>query len=259
MNLIIKLKKSLLHTFTVGFLVVFATTELFAAEIDVKVTSLGNGAPVENGMLAFVHYEGRLENGEIFDKSNRNGEPFSFLLGAGQVIPGWEQGINGMKVGEKRVLTIPPHLAYGANGAGHTIPPNATLIFEVELVDKGWPPKLVDASPTELLQYREDGVLIVDIRREEEWKETGVIEGALTITAFNKRGGLHEDFQRDFFSLINDKSTPIVLYCRTGNRTGRLGNALVNQLGFKEIIHLTDGIVQWKKQGLKTVKYNSIN
>ena len=101
--------------------------------------------------------------------------------------------------------------------------------------------------------------MIVDIRREEEWKETGIIEGSLTITAFEKSGGLHRDFQKNFFSLINDKNTPVLLYCRTGNRTGRLGNALVNQLGFKNIIHLTDGIVQWKKQGLKTVKYNVSN
>ena len=112
-------------------LAVLYITNLFASELNVEVIFAGEGTPIQKGMLASVHYEGRLESGEIFDKSNRNGAPFSFVLGAGQVIQGWEKGIQGMRVGEKRLLTIPPQLAYGANGAGGIIPPNATLIFEV--------------------------------------------------------------------------------------------------------------------------------
>ena len=82
-----------------------------------------------------VHYRGTLANGKEFDSSYSRNQPFQFKLGAGQVIKGWEQGFAGMKVGGKRKLTIPPALGYGANGAPPVIPPNATLIFDVELLD----------------------------------------------------------------------------------------------------------------------------
>ncbi|MBI2446605.1 MAG: FKBP-type peptidyl-prolyl cis-trans isomerase [Parcubacteria group bacterium] len=92
------------------------------------------GREVKNGNTVAVHYTGVLENGMKFDSSVDRGIPFEFTLGAGQVIKGWDIGVSGMKVGEKRKLTIPPDLAYGSRGAGGVIPPNATLIFEVELL-----------------------------------------------------------------------------------------------------------------------------
>ena len=82
-----------------------------------------------------VHYTGTLENGTKFDSSRDRGEPIEFQLGAGQVIRGWDEGLAQLKVGDKARLTIPPSLGYGARGAGGVIPPNATLIFDVELVD----------------------------------------------------------------------------------------------------------------------------
>jgi peptidylprolyl isomerase len=96
---------------------------------------IGAGPGITSGYLASVHYEGRLENGQKFDSSYDRGKAFLFLLGAGKVIQGWELGVPGMKVGGKRKLIIPSELAYGEEGAGGVIPPNAILIFEVELID----------------------------------------------------------------------------------------------------------------------------
>jgi len=95
---------------------------------------IGTGEKAENDNLVTVNYKGNLLDGEEFDSSYKRGEPFSFTLGAGQVIAGWDRGVLGMKVGGKRKLTIPPDLGYGEQGAGSVIPPNSTLIFEVELL-----------------------------------------------------------------------------------------------------------------------------
>lgn len=99
-----------------------------------EVVREGSGKVAAAGQTVSVHYTGWLENGTKFDSSLDRGQPFSFSLGAGQVIRGWDEGVAGMKIGEIRKLTIPSHLGYGARGAGGVIPPNATLIFDVELV-----------------------------------------------------------------------------------------------------------------------------
>ncbi len=96
--------------------------------------TIGVGDVAVAGKTATVHYTGWLENGRKFDSSVDRGQPFSFPLGAGRVIKGWDEGVQGMKIGGKRKLTIPPDLGYGARGAGGVIPPNATLIFDVELL-----------------------------------------------------------------------------------------------------------------------------
>lgn len=95
---------------------------------------LGSGAEAKKNAEITVHYTGWLSDGTKFDSSIDRGQPLSFALGQGRVIQGWEQGFDGMKVGGKRKLTIPPELAYGSRGAGGVIPPNATLVFEVELL-----------------------------------------------------------------------------------------------------------------------------
>jgi peptidylprolyl isomerase len=95
---------------------------------------VGEGDEVQSGDTVVVHYAGRLQSGEEFDNSQRRGQPFSFTVGAGQVIKGWEEGLIGMKVGGERVLVIPPDKGYGAAGIG-PIPPNATLVFSIQLLD----------------------------------------------------------------------------------------------------------------------------
>jgi FKBP-type peptidyl-prolyl cis-trans isomerase FkpA len=107
--------------------------------LQLEDTTEGSGETAVSGQHVSVHYTGWLYNdgvkGAKFDSSKDRGDPFKFYLGAGQVIRGWDEGVVGMKVGGTRVLVIPPGLGYGERGAGGVIPPNATLMFEVELLD----------------------------------------------------------------------------------------------------------------------------
>jgi FKBP-type peptidyl-prolyl cis-trans isomerase len=103
-------------------------------DLKVEVLEEGTGDEAKDGDEVTVNYKGTLEDGSVFDSSYERGEPFTFTLGQGQVIEGWDKGLVGMKVGGKRKLTIPPEMAYGEKGAGSDIPPNSTLIFEVELL-----------------------------------------------------------------------------------------------------------------------------
>ncbi len=104
--------------------------------IELKIETLkpGTGAAAASGKKVTVHYTGTLTDGKVFDSSENRKAPFTFTLGQGQVIPGWDKGVDGMKVGERRRLSIPSNLAYGEKGVGSVIPPNAPLVFEVELL-----------------------------------------------------------------------------------------------------------------------------
>lgn len=113
----------------------FIMTDTAAPGLTIEDLHTGVGAEVTGrGQFVTVHYTGWLEDGTEFDSSKRRGEPFGFPLGVGYVIPGWDRGVVGMRVGGRRRLTIAPELGYGAQGAGGIIPPNATLVFEIELL-----------------------------------------------------------------------------------------------------------------------------
>ena len=102
--------------------------------LEIEDQIVGDGEEAVAGQTVEVHYTGWLTDGTKFDSSLDRNDPFSFTLGAGQVIAGWDQGVAGMKIGGARKLTIPPELGYGERGAGGVIPPNATLVFKVELI-----------------------------------------------------------------------------------------------------------------------------
>lgn len=104
-------------------------------QLIIEDIAVGSGNAVKSGDTVVIHYEGTLPTGEVFDSSYKRGQPFATAIGVGRVIKGWDEGVVGMKVGGKRKLTIPPDKAYGAQGVPGAIPPNATLIFTLELLE----------------------------------------------------------------------------------------------------------------------------
>ena len=228
---------------------------VMADELQIETLTAGDGITAEAGKRVSVHYEGRLADGSVFDASRPRGQPFAFTIGAGQVIRGWEEGVDGMQVGESRRLTIPPELGYGAEGAGDVIPPNATLVFEIELLSVGDPIVLGEVDSQGLQQAQRDGAVLVDIRLPNEWADTGVIQGAHTITAFLPNGRVHPEFLDSFQAVVPSPDIPVMLYCASGGRTSSLGNALIEQLGYTNVSHLSGGIVEWIGMGNETEAY----
>jgi rhodanese-related sulfurtransferase len=228
---------------------------VMADELQIETLTAGDGMTAEAGKRVSVHYEGRLADGSVFDASRPRGQPFAFTIGAGQVIRGWEEGVDGMQVGESRRLTIPPELGYGAEGAGDVIPPNATLVFEIELLSVGDPIVLGEVDSQGLQQAQRDGAVLVDIRLPNEWADTGVIQGAHTITAFLPNGRVHPEFLDSFQAVVPSPDIPVMLYCASGGRTSSLGNALIEQLGYTNVSHLSGGIVEWIGMGNETDAY----
>ena len=222
-------------------------------EVGIEQISEGQGAEAVAFAVVDVHYTGRLENGDVFDSSVTRGEPIRFTLGAGQVIPGWDLGIAGMKTGGRRVLTIPPELAYGKRGAGSAIPPDATLVFEVELVAVVEAPPFTSIDNAELQAKLDDGIKLIDIRRPEEWAQTGIVEGSIKATAFDANGRFLESFLETLKQNVQP-GEEFALICRTGNRTAMLSNWLATRGGYSKVLNVGDGITDWIGKGLPIIK-----
>ncbi|MET1415202.1 FKBP-type peptidyl-prolyl cis-trans isomerase [Roseibium sp. HPY-6] len=217
-------------------------------ELQIKDIEKGTGEEANVGETVVVHYTGWLMDGTKFDSSLDRGTPFSFTLGERRVIPGWEKGVEGMQVGGKRELIIPPEMAYGAQGAGGVIPPNATLKFEIELLDvKG--KKYSDIGNKELEEKLAAGATVIDIRRPDEWRETGVLPGSHLVTFFDESGNVNPEFGAKLQQLISGPADEIVLICRTGRRSQVLSEYLAGQAGFTNVVNVQDGIVSWISDG----------
>ncbi len=223
-------------------------SEAAMPQVGIDVIEVGTGIEATPFSVVEVHYTGKLaDDGSVFDSSLTRGEPIKFTLGAGQVIPGWDMGLQGMKVEGRRVLNIPSELGYGPRGAGGVIPPNADLVFEVELVSVTPPP--FDNISNEELQARIDqGIKLIDIRRPEEWAETGVVEGSIKLTAFDNQGR----FLRSFVDGLEEHveaDEEVLLICRTGNRTAMLSQWMATQGGFDNVVNVQYGITSWIADG----------
>ncbi len=233
-----------------GFAVVLLglmTQWAVAAELQKKDIKQGEGAVAVKNSRVSVHYTGWLLDGTKFDSSVDRGKPFEFSLGSGQVISGWDQGVLGMKVGGKRELIIPSNLAYGKRGAGGVIPPDATLKFEIELLEVNQP-KYSNINNVQIKEKLAKGVKIIDIRRPEEWKQTGVIEGSILLTAFDGRGQFVRSFPVEIEKHVK-KDEEFMLICRTGNRTSNLSTVMSERAGFTKLLNVEKGITDWIKAG----------
>ena len=214
----------------------------WAADLQIKNNIEGVGAEIVNHSKIKVHYIGMLEDGTKFDSSYDRGEPFSFQIGLRQVIKGWETGIIGMKVGGKRTLIIPPELGYGERGAGELIPPNSTLVFDIEIIDIQLPSYNL-ITTDEIQNLLKNNYKFIDIRTKEERDFTGVIHGSLEITAFDVYGKFVPEFMKTFQSIV-DLNDNIVFVSNEGEIASILANGFAEQLGAKNMNSLKGGIQQ---------------
>lgn len=221
-----------------------------AAQSELQITDIekGTGEEANVGETVVVHYTGWLMDGTKFDSSVDRGTPFSFTLGERRVIPGWEQGVEGMQVGGKRELIIPPELAYGASGAGGVIPPNATLKFEIELLEVK-AKKYSDIGNEDLKARLAAGATVIDIRRPDEWQETGVIDGSHLVTFFDASGNPNPNFGSALQSLLSGPGEEVIFICNAGNRSKVLSEYLAGQAGFTQVANVTAGIAGWISAG----------
>ena len=226
-----------------------------AAQEDLQIRDIekGTGEEANVGETVVVHYTGWLMDGTKFDSSLDRGTPFSFTLGERRVISGWEKGVEGMQVGGKRELIIPPDMAYGSQGAGGVIPPDATLKFEIELLEVK-AKKFSDIGTSVLTAKLEAGVPVIDIRRPDEWAASGVIPGSHLLTFFDQKGNVNPGFGAELQKIVSGPAEEVVFICHTGQRSKLLSEYLSGQAGFTNVANVQNGITGWIKDGGKVTE-----
>ena len=236
------------------FAVLLLAAPAWSAEPQLKSKDLkvGGGDEVVTFAQVSVHYTGWLLDGTKFDSSRDRGKPFTFTVDAGEVIPGWDLGVRGMRVGGVRELIIPPEMAYGQRGVPGAIPGNATLKFEVEVLGLT-PPPFTNVDNGALKALIERGVPVVDIRRPDEWQQTGVIEGSKLIMAIDGQGKFQRAFVNEFTGMFGENDEVVVI-CRTGNRSAAVSKYLADFRGYTKIYNVTDGITKWIGEGKPVAK-----
>ncbi len=208
------------------------------------VTEKKDGANSEKGKAVEVHYTGYLLNGKVFDSSRERNEPIEFVLGTGQVIKGWDEGISLMSVGDKYKLIIPPDLAYGSKGAGNVIPPDATLIFDVELISVGEPK--IPISDMLMLTYIQSGVDSV-INQYNEIKSSGSDKYNLKEVQLNSLGyqilqtGKTKDAIEVFKLNVTAYPNSFNVYDSIGEAYMKDGNKEMAIFNFKKSLELNPG------------------
>lgn len=235
-------------------IILMTATPALAVEMpEVQITDIkvGTGDPVLLGQRVKVHYTGWLLDGTEFDSSRTSDTTFAFSVGAHEVIRGWDIGIQGMRVGGKRELIIPPELAYGKKGYPGAIPPNSTLKFEIELVE------LHDNLKTflkndELAAMIKRGVKVIDIRRESR-RGSGIIEGSLMNPAYVETGSFSPTFLKTLKATV-DKNEEFVLVSKDGKWGAYFAEILAGRKGYTKVFTLQKGINKWIADGYPVVK-----
>mgnify|MGYP001192162351 CR=1 FL=1 len=232
----------------------------FKSKVQIIKDIPGNGLAVQNHYKITSHYKGFLENGTEFDSTYKINKPFTFQIGLRQVIEGWELGLNGMKVGGKRTIKIPPNLAYGKKGVKNLIPSNSTLIFEIEIIDiQPHSYILLNSSNLKyllnekLFKLQNINFIIVDIRTSNQIKASGFIKNSYKINAFDINGNLNKEFVNNLKSSIKN-NTHVVLVSEDGEVSSILANGLIENIGMKNIYSLKEGINGWVNKGYEIKK-----
>tara|TARA_B100000427_G_C15518112_1_gene599119 strand:+ start:793 stop:1527 length:735 start_codon:yes stop_codon:yes gene_type:complete len=238
-----------MKNFFIFFVLIFFSFKIQANdnEIEILIDIPGTGIKIDNHYKIKVHYSGSLLDGKEFDSSFKRNKPFEFQIGLRQVIPGWELGIIGMKVGGKRKIKIPPLLAYGSKGAGNVIPPNATLIFDIEIITAE-PPGYNIIKSRELVKKQKKGFLVIDIRTEAERKTTGIIKDSIEMTAFDINGNFQKDFFDNYKKIANNNDH-VIFVSNKGDISSILANGFVEKLGALHMYSLQGGIDNWINEG----------
>lgn len=220
---------------------------------ELKITNIVEGAGDEAQLHSrvLVHYTGWLIDGTKFDSSVDRGEPFQFTVGAGQVIAGWDAGVGGMHIGGKRELIIPPEMGYGQRGAGDAIPGGATLKFEIELLGVQ-APLYKKVALDDIVGLVADGAKIIDIRSLAEAKETGVIEGARVMPAFDDSLQFLQSFVAAFQAYVAADDV-VVLIGPEGRGSLALAHVISTQGGYVNVYAAEDGMSGWVAAEMMTV------